>query len=98
MGGTISGTEVTSGSGVAIDVSESPYVTMHVDNTRLICLGDDSPSTSIQDFTWISSDTNKATVSAFGTITAKGVGIVVITGEYKYNSYYKVFIEVEVII
>ena len=98
VGGTISGTEVTSGSGVAIDVSESPYVTMHVDNTRLICLGDDSPSTSIQDFTWISSDTNKATVSAFGTITAKGVGIVVITGEYKYNSYYKVFIEVEVII
>lgn len=95
--GTISGTEVTSGSGSIIEVSSSPYVTIHLGNTRLICLGSDSPSSSIQDFEWSSGDTSIATVSSFGTINALEVGSVVIYGKYKYNQNYRVRIDIEVL-
>ena len=97
VGGTISGTEVTSGSGIVIPVSYNPEVTIHRNKTRLICLGDDSPSTSIQDFAWESSNSSIASVSSFGTITANITGEVIITGTYKYNSYYKVIILVKVV-
>lgn len=97
VGGTTSGTEVSSGKGNAIVVSENPQVTIHSGYTRLICLGDDSPTTSIQDFIWTSIDPNIASVSSFGTITANKTGTVTITGTYKYNPYYKVVISVEVI-
>lgn len=97
-GGTISGTEVTSNLGEPISVSNSPEVTMHTQKTRLICLGEDSPTTSIQDFIWTTSDSSIATVSTFGTITAHKVGVVTITGVYKYNSNYKVVIEIEVVV
>lgn len=96
-GGTISGTEVTSGLGSQIFVSNNPQVTMHKQKTRLICLGEDSPTTSIQDFIWTTSDSTIATVSTFGTVTAHKVGVVTITGVYKYNSNYKVVIEIEVV-
>ncbi|OLA10820.1 MAG: hypothetical protein BHW12_01055 [Coprobacillus sp. 28_7] len=95
--GTISGTEVTSGSGSIIEVSSSTYVTIHLGNTRLICLGSDSPSSSIQDFEWSSGDTSIATVSSFGTINALEVGSVVIYGKYKYNQNYRVRIDIEVL-
>ena len=97
IGGTVSGTEVTSGLGEQISVSNSPDVTVHINKTRLICLGGDSPTTSIQDFIWESSNTNIATVSIYGTITGRTVGDVTITGVYKYNSYYRVVINLEVI-
>lgn len=96
-GGTISGTEVTSGFGFAIEVSESPEVTMHVNKTRLICLGNDSPSSNIQDFTWVSNAPTIASVSAYGTITANRSGAVTIIGTYKYNPNYIVEIYIEVL-
>ena len=53
----------------------------------LICFEYNSPTDSIQDFVWTSSDNDIATVSAYGTITAKNkTGVVTITGVYKYNS------------
>lgn len=97
VGGTTCGTEVTSEFGSVIEVSNNPKVTIHVYKTRLICLGEDSPSASIQDFTWKSNNTNIATVSSYGTITAKHTGTVTITGTYKYNTSYKVVIVIEVI-
>ena len=95
-GGTSSGSEVTSGLGQPIPVATNPEVTIHTDKTRLICLGDDSPTSSIQDFDWISDKEYIASVSSFGTITAHKVGIVIITGIYKYNPNYLVEIVVEV--
>ena len=97
IGGTTCGTEVASGSGMAIEVANNPKVAMHVGKTRLICLGDDSPSTSIQDFVWKSSDSSLAAVSSYGTITAKKTGKITITGTYKYNPYYKVVIVIDII-
>lgn len=96
-GGTISGTEVTSELGTPINVSNSPKVYMHKNKTRLICLGNDSPTVSIQDFTWTTNNSSIATVSQFGTITAHATGCVVIYGVYKYNSNYRVVIEIEVL-
>ncbi|MGI6710372.1 MAG: Ig-like domain-containing protein [Bacilli bacterium] len=99
IGGTISGTEVTSGLGVPIQVSENPDVSIHVGKTRLICLGEDSPSSSIQDFTWNTSDASVASVSVYGTIIANSASSnkVIITGIYKYNQYFRVYIEIKVI-
>lgn len=97
VGGTTSGTEVTTGLGNEIPVSFNPLVTMHISKTRLICLGSDSPTTSIQDFIWSSSDLNIASVSIFGTITSHRVGNVTIYGVYKYNNNFRVSIEINVI-
>lgn len=97
VGGTTSGTEVTSGLGDVIPVGVNPEVTIHRGYNRLICLGSDSPSASIQDFTWTSSNTNIATVSAYGTVGGVSSGTVVITGVYKYNQNYMVVIEITII-
>lgn len=102
IGGTISGTEVTSGKGNAIPVGVNPEVTIHRGYTRLICLGEDSPTTSVQDFNWevmrqLPSDTGMVSVSSFGTVTATQEGFVTIKGTYKYNPNYIVYIRVQVI-
>lgn len=98
-GGTISGTEVTSGLGETIPISNNnSIVTIHKNKTRLICVGSDSPTTSVQDFNWSTSDSSIATVSAYGTIIAKSqLGTITITGIYKYNNYYKIIITIKVI-
>ncbi|MCM1259531.1 MAG: Ig-like domain-containing protein [Prevotella sp.] len=102
IGGTISGTEVTSGKGQAIPVGINPEVTIHRGYTRLICLGEDSPTTSVQDFEWqvirqLPNDTGMVTVSSFGTITGTQEGFVTIKGTYKYNPNYTIYIRIEVI-
>lgn len=99
-GGTISGTEVTSGKGAAISVSYNPYVSIHVTYTRLICLGSDSPNSSVQSFNWRAyreeDDTGMVNVSQFGTITGVTSGWVTVEGTYKYNSRYKIKIRIYV--
>lgn len=79
-GGTISGTEVTDMGGAVGDNE------LHIGYTRLICFSGDSPTTSIQDFIWHSSNEDVVTVSEFGTILAIGEGEAYIYGTYKYNS------------
>ena len=101
VGGTISGTEVTSGKGSAIAVYSSPSVSIHRGYTRLICLGDDSPNSSVQAFTWTAyreynTDTGMVTVSQFGTITGTTSGWVTVKGVYKYNPNYEVYIRIYV--
>ena len=96
-GGTISGTEVTSGLGSTISVTYNPTVTIHTNKTRLICLGLDSPTSSIQDYIWSSSNNYYAQVSSFGTIFANNSGIVTISGINKYNSRYRVNIIITII-
>lgn len=100
-GGTIAGTEVTNGKGDAISVASNPYVSIHVTYTRLICLGSDSPNSSVQAFNWrayreYDTDTGMVNVSQFGTITGITTGWVTIEGTYKYNSRYKVKIRIYV--
>ena len=81
MGSGPYGTEVSENNG------EIGGVLIHKGYTRLICFESNSPTDSIQDFVWTSSDNDIATVSAYGTITAKNkTGVVTITGVYKYNS------------
>ena len=46
----------------------------------------DSPTTSVQDFIWYSSNEAVVTVSEFGTILAIGEGKAYIYETYKYNS------------
>ena len=95
--GTISGTEVTSGLGSTISVTYNPTVTIHTNKTRLICLGLDSPTSSIQDYTWTSENDYYAQVSSFGTIFANHSGTVTISGINKYNSRYRVSIIITII-
>lgn len=101
IGGTISGTEVKSGKGNAILVATNPEVSIHRGYTRLICLGEDSPTTSVQDFNWQvireTDDTGMVTVSSFGTITGTQEGYVTIKGKYKYNPNYIIYIRIQVI-
>lgn len=79
--GTPYGTEVSENNGEIGDVL------IHKGYTRLICFEANSPTDSIQDFVWTSSDEEIATVSAYGTITARNKsGVVTITGVYKYNN------------
>ena len=70
---------------------------MYVLKTRLICSETDNLTTSIQDFTWSSSDSNIATVSIFGAITSHIVETATIYGVYKYDSNFRVAIEINVI-
>lgn len=101
VSGTLTGTEVSSGMGSAIDASINPTVTMHRGYTRLICLDDDSPNSSVQAFNWsvvnVAENTGMVSVSEFGTITAERSGTVVIEGTYKYNSRFKVRIVITVL-
>ena len=60
-------------------------VDLNVGYTRLICFYSNSPTNSIQDFIWTSSNENVVTVSEFGTILAVGEGEAYIYGVYKYN-------------
>lgn len=94
IGGTTSGTEVTGDKGSVIHVSDNPYVSIHISYTRLICLGSDSPNSSVQAFNWTvyreNDDKGMVNVSQFGTITGITSGWVTVEGTYKYNSRYKV--------
>ena len=74
--GTV-GTEVTSNGGAYGDP------TMSVGYTRCIYLGPTAPSQSRLHYTFTSSDESIATVSAYGTVEAKGAGIVEITCVHK---------------
>lgn len=65
--------------------------------TRNSYLDNNAPSSSRLDYYWSSSNTNIAKVSSYGTITAKSVGIVVITAIYKANNNYIGHITVNVI-
>ena len=71
------GTEVTQNDG------EREGTTLSVGYTRCLYLDGDAPSQSRLDYTFTSSNTNIATVSAYGTVEAKSVGTVVITCTYK---------------
>lgn len=75
------GTEVTQNGG------EYGGTTMSVGYTRCLYLGGDAPSQSRLDYTFTSSDESIATVSAYGTVTAKAPGTVVITCVNKKNPY-----------
>lgn len=94
IGGTISGTEVTGDKGSVIPISVNPYVSIHISYTRLICLGSDSPNSSVQSFNWTvyreGDDKGMVNVSQFGTVTGITSGWVTVEGTYKYNSRYKV--------
>lgn len=94
LGEINAGTEVTSGKGSVILVSNNPSVTIHLLNTRYICLGTDSPNSSVQTFNWTvyreEGNTGMVSVSQYGTITGTNVGWVTVEGTYKYNSRYKV--------
>ena len=74
--GTV-GTEVTENEGAYGDP------TMSVGYTRCIYLGPTAPSQSRLDYTFTSSDESIATVSAFGTVEAKGAGTVEIKCVHK---------------
>ncbi len=74
--GTV-GTEVISNGGAYGDP------TMSVGYTRCIYLGPTAPSQSRLHYTFTSSDESIATVSAYGTVEAKGVGTVEITCVHK---------------
>lgn len=95
------GTEVTKKNENVIPINVLPDVTVHIGYTRLICLGDDSPTNMIQHFIWSTTndddDTGEATVSQFGTITGKKAGYVTIKGVYKYNRKYVIYISIQVI-
>lgn len=99
--GTISGTEITSGKGEAIPIGVNPEVTIHQGYTRLICLGNDSPSSNIQDYEWTvlqeEGDTGMVTVSSYGTMTGTQEGYVTVKGIYKYNPNYQVSICVQIL-
>lgn len=101
MSGTISGSEVTSGNGCVVSISENPTIQIHRGYNRLICLGDDSPNPSIQAFDWRvireEGDTGMVNVSSYGTITATTYGRVIVEGTYKYNTRYKVRIVINVV-
>lgn len=47
---------------------------LHIGYTRLICFSGDSPTTSVQDFIWYSSNEDVVTVREFGTILDIGEG------------------------
>lgn len=97
MNGITSGTEVTSGKGNIIPISQynaDVILSVHQNCTRLICIGSDSPNSYLQDFLWQSSDESKIYVSLYGTITGISPtdedNYVTITGVYKYNPRYKI--------
>ena len=73
------GTEVTQNGGAKGDT------TLHVGYTRCLYLGGDAPSQSRLAYTFTSSNPSIATVSNYGTVTAKGAGTVVITCVLKSN-------------
>jgi hypothetical protein len=90
------GSEVNSGKGYP------GKKTIHIGYTRLLCFDNSdptqlAPSSSIQDYTWISSNSSIASVSSYGTITANGVGVAEIIGYYKYNSNFTAKIEITVV-
>ena len=99
--GGIVGTEITSGKGMMIPVSVNPVVTIHVGYNRLICLGDDSPNSSLQSFSWsvINSDGTlpPVRVSQYGTITGLSTGTAVIRGIYRYNQRFIIEINITVL-
>ena len=84
------GTYVSSGLGVSGEND------LKIGYTRLLSLTNNAPSTIIQHYTWSTSDPTIATVSMYGTVQAKGVGIVTITAVYKYNSRYTSTIQIEI--
>lgn len=95
------GTEVQYNLGNVINVSYLPGVTIHVGYTRLICLGHDSPSSTIQHFNWTldrkEGETGNVTVSQYGTVTATRTGTITIKGTYRYNTRFVVYITITVI-
>ena len=101
-GGVPYGTEVSSGLGQAIQVGYNPEVTIHRGKTRLICVGLDSPTASIQDFDWSAyrqgGESGHVYISQFGTITGVYDGTITIKGVYKYNPKYTVDIRVTVLL
>lgn len=99
--GGIVGTEITSGKGMIIPVSANPIVTIHVGYNRLICLGDDSPNSSLQSFSWsVVNSTgilSPVRVSQYGTITGLSAGAAVIRGIYRYNRRFIIEINITVL-
>lgn len=69
---------------------------MHVGYTRLISFENNSPTSSIQDFVWVSDNPLIVSVSTFGTLTANSKGSATITGVYKYNHNYVGYISIVV--
>lgn len=93
-------------SGTQVTILQSPQlivahynenIEINVGYTRLICLGNDSPSNIIQNFDWTSSDSNVASVSIYGTVMGLSPGYTTIQGVYKYDNRFKVTISIEVI-
>lgn len=85
------------GTEVNVLLQEQGLTTIHVGYTRAICFLEGSPTNSIQDFVWSSSNSSIATVTSFGMINGVSSGTVIITGHYKYNSNFTATIEITVI-
>ena len=55
------------------------------------------PSTTIQNFTWTTSDSSVALVSIWGTIRAQETGTVIVQGHYLLNERYYIILRINVI-
>ena len=75
----------TLGTEVTLNDGEKGGTTLHVGYTRCLYLDGNAPSQSRLDYTFTSSNSSVATVSEYGTVTAKGVGVVEITCVLKSN-------------
>ncbi len=75
----------TLGTEVTLNDGEKGGTTLHVGYTRCLYLDGNAPSQSRLDYTFTSSNSSIATVSEYGTVTAKGVGVVEITCVLKSN-------------
>ena len=95
------GTEVTVLHESQISIGVMPDVEIHKGYTRYICLGSDSPSNIIQNFTWSidrkDGETGNATVSQYGVIKGITEGDITIKGVYKYNPRYIIYITVKIV-
>lgn len=96
--GDSSGTEVDLNGGIKYSIgNHTEIITIGEGYTRYICLGNDSPSQILQHFVW-ESNSECVYVSQFGTILGmkKSDEYCTITGTYKFNSKFKVIINISV--
>ena len=70
-------------------------LTVQIGKPTLITLPSNAPYNYNQYYTW-ESNSNNATVSAYGTVIGKAIGNVTITGTYKYNKRVKIIITLKV--
>ena len=98
--GDVSGTDVDVNNVETLNVDDYSNIVVEINEgfTRYICLGDDSPSQQLQHFIWETNSSN-VYVSEFGTIfgITSSSEELLITGIYRYNERFKVYIRIRVI-